>query len=424
MTERHYGWSLGGTPPTIHQHSIAKHEVLRAYLTAYLQTLISSPFQDRFRLTLVDGFAGGGVYCHETSRKEVLGSPFVMLESVKEAEFLINRERKKQVRFDLSYFFVEADNATARVLRQELTRRDYGQLFDQSIFVRNGRFQDYSSEIIAYVRKHSQRAARAIFLLDQYGYSEVPTDLIRNILMSLPGAEIILTFAVDSFLNFASDLPATKKVLRQIGLPDVLRGRSIDEIKRSDPLWRLYIQSCLYQDLVDKCGAAYYTPFFIRSSNGHGDYWLIHLSQHPRARDVMTRVHWDKNNHFIHYGAAGLDMFHMLGYVPQYDNAYTGQSELDFCFDDHARKRSVDTLKNQIPHLIYPHLDGISFGKLFAHTCNNSPASAQIYREAVGALVLEKDVHVVNPNGVIRRSAAQIHDNDQIIPSRQRKLFS
>lgn len=423
MTERHYGWSLDGPPPVIHQHSLAKHEILRAYLTAYIQTLISSPFQDRFRLTLVDGFAGGGLYRHEATGREVLGSPFVMLEAVKEAEFLVNRERQKQVHLDLAYFFIEADTESADVLRRELNVRGYGALFDQSVFLTNARFQDQAAGIVDFVRKRSQRAARAIFLLDQYGYSEVPTGLIRTILASLPGAEIVLTFAVDSFLNYASDSPVTRKLLDRVGLPELLRGRSIDELKRSDSLWRLFIQSCLYKDLVGACGATFYTPFFIRSAKGHGDYWLIHLSQHHRARDVMTRIHWEKNNYFIHYGDAGLDMFHMLGYVPKYDNAYTGQGEFNFCFDDPARQKSVGALKDQIPHLIYAHLDGISFGELFARTCNDSPASAEIYREAVGALLQEKDVEVVSPDGVVRRSAAQIHDKDQIIPPRQRKLF-
>lgn len=423
MTECHYGWTHGGPPPIIHQHSLAKHEILRAYLTAYIQTLISSPFQDQFRLTLVDGFAGGGIYRHETTGQEVLGSPFVMLEAAKEAEFLVNRERQKQVHLDLAYFFVEADPAAAGVLRRELTGRGYGALFDQSVFLRNARFQDQAPGIVDFVRKRSQRAARAIFLLDQYGYSEVPTALIRTILASLPGAEIILTFAVDSFINYASDSPVTRKLLDRVGLPDVLRGRSIDELKRSDRLWRLFIQSCLYKDLVGACGATYYTPFFIRSAKGHGDYWLIHLSQHHRARDVMTRIHWEKNNYFIHYGDAGLDMFHMLGYVPKYDSDYTGQAELAFCFDGPARQKSIDALKNQIPHLIYTNLDGMSFGELFARTCNDSPASAHHYREAVGALLHEKDVEVVSPEGVVRRSAGQIHDKDQIIPPRQRKLF-
>jgi hypothetical protein len=40
------------------------------------------------------------------------------------------------------------------------------------------------------------------------------------------------------------------------------------------------------------------------------------MSQHHRARDVMTEVHWANNNYFIHYGGAGLDMFQMVGYDP------------------------------------------------------------------------------------------------------------
>lgn len=60
MTRRHYDWRNG--PAEIEQHSIAKHEVLRAYLARYFETLASQPQIDNFRLTLVDGFAGGGLY--------------------------------------------------------------------------------------------------------------------------------------------------------------------------------------------------------------------------------------------------------------------------------------------------------------------------------------------------------------------------
>src|SRR5690606_25595350 len=127
----------------------------------------------------------------------------------------------------------------------------------------------------------------SLFLLDQYGYTDVPFPLIRTILSQLPRSEIILTFAVDSLINYASDNSiATKDSLNRLGIPDVLRGRSIEDIKKNESDFRLYIQSCLYRDLVEACGAPYYTLFFIRTS-GHGDYWLVHLSQHHKARDVM-----------------------------------------------------------------------------------------------------------------------------------------
>jgi hypothetical protein len=244
--------------------------------------------------------------------------------------------------------------------------------------------------------------------LDQFGYKDVPTMLIQKIFNNLPSAEIILTFGVDSFINFANDSHLTNALLENIGLPDILQGKTIDEIKSSERNWRLFIQSGLYHGIVSRCGAKHYTPFFVRNKDGHGDYWLIHLSQHHRARDVMTEVHWRNNNHFIHYGGSGLNMFQVVGYDPEYDSDYQKQTKLGFEFDDFARKSSIRSLKEQIPGLIYANSEGSSFESLFASTCNHSPASAEIYREAIGQLMEENDVEVRSLNGGKRRSSQQI----------------
>ena len=58
MTLKQYNWKDG--PDFIQQHSVAKHRILQAYLAAYFQTLVSSPNREILKLTLVDGFAGGG----------------------------------------------------------------------------------------------------------------------------------------------------------------------------------------------------------------------------------------------------------------------------------------------------------------------------------------------------------------------------
>lgn len=89
MTLKQYNWTNG--PDLIQQHSVAKHRILEAYLAAYFRTLVSSPNQDVLRLTLVDGFAGGGLYVHNDTREPVKGSPFIFLEATREAEFLINK---------------------------------------------------------------------------------------------------------------------------------------------------------------------------------------------------------------------------------------------------------------------------------------------------------------------------------------------
>ena len=421
MTQKHYDWKNG--PDVIQQHSIAKHRILQSYLAAYFQTLVSSPNQDVLRLTLVDGFAGGGLYVHSDTRQLVKGSPLICLDATKEAEFLINKDRRKPVKLDVSYFFVEADRHAHLHLGKVLRDEGYGSALNNTIHLRHAKFQDESDGIIQFIKQKSPRNGRSIFVLDQYGYKDVPTALIQKIFRNLPSAEVILTFGVDSFLNFAGDKGLSNKLLDEIGVPDVFKGRTIEEIKTSERDWRLFIQSSLYRNLVARCGAKHYTPFFIRNKKGHGDYWLIHLSQHHRARDVMTEVHWANNNYFIHYGGAGLDMFHMIGYDPDRDSVQKGQFELGFEFDDEARNASIASLMEQIPRLIYANDEGASFGVLFATTCNNSPASAEIYRAAIERLVEHKVIEVISPEGVKRRSAQQIQASDQIVQPDQRRLF-
>lgn len=422
MARKPYNWKNG--PDFIQQHSIAKHRILQAYLAAYFRTLVSSPSQEVMRLTLVDGFAGGGMYVHDDTRVSVKGSPFIFLEATREAEFLINKDRHKPVQLQVDYFFTEADKHAHQHLDKVLRDAGYGDRIGNGIYLHHAQFQDQADLIIEFIKKKSPRNGRSIFSLDQYGYKDVPTQLIRKIFGNLPSAEVILTFGVDSFLNYASDGKLTQKLLNGIGIPDVLQGRTIDEIKASEYDWRLFIQSALYRSLVENCGAKHYTPFFIRNRNGHGDYWLIHLSQHHRARDVMTEVHWANNNYFIHYGGAGLDMFHMVGYDPSHDAVHRGQSALGFEFDDVARNSSIAALSEHIPRRVYANDEGISFGELFATTCNSSPASAEIYRESMGKLLDERAIEIVSADGVKRRSASQIKANDQIIPPQQRPLFS
>lgn len=422
MTRSPYPWKTHGAATPIEQHSIAKHEVLRAYLLAYLQTLVTSPQQEELRVTLVDGFAGGGVYQHADTKERVLGSPFVFLNTVKEAEALINLERQKPIRMAVDYFFIETNRHAFDLLGQTLADEGFGGRIGGDIVVRNSRFEDEAASIREFIQKKSPRVGRSLFLLDQYGYKDVPFPLIRTILSELPRSEVILTFNVDALITYASDNELTKGTLDHLGVPDLLRGRTIEEIKRNEGDFRLYIQSSLYRGLVEACGAPYYTPFFIRTS-GHGDYWLVHLSQHPRARDVMTQVHWEKNNQFIHYGGAGIHMFQALGYSPRYDAAPMGQGCFGFCFDNPAKTASIDALSEQLPHIIYAHEDGMSFRELYATTCNSSPADSDKYKQALERLVETKDIEIITPTGGQRRKASTIGDQDLLVPSRQIGLF-
>lgn len=421
MAINHYNWKYGPAP--IQQHSVAKHNILQSYLSAYFQTLVSSPNQDVLRLTLVDGFAGGGIYYHSDTNEVIKGSPFICLDATREAEYLINKDRHKPVRLEVSYFFIEADRDAHLHLDKVLREHGHGTALGNTIQLRHAKFQEEADSVIQSIKKKSPKNGRSIFILDQYGYKDVPTGIIQKIFANLPSAEVILTFGVDSFLNFASDKKLTQELLDEVGIPQLWHGRTLEEIKKSERDWRYFIQSTLYRNLVSRCGAEYYTPFFIRNNKGHGDYWLIHMSQHHRARDVMTEVHWKNHNYFIHYGGAGLNMFQMVGYDPGFDNKFKNQFDLGFEFDNVAKDASIATLMEQIPRLIYSHYEGMSFGELFAKTCNTSPASAEIYRDAIGNLLTEKTIEAIGVDGTNRRSGQQVKATDQIMPPRQRGFF-
>ena len=143
---------------------------------------------------------------------------------------------------------------------------------------------------------------------------------------------------------------------------------------------------------------------------------------HQKARDVMTEVHWGKSNTFIHYGGEGLDMF-KIGYVTKADERFTKQGKLGYEFDDDARKRTVERLHSDIPPLIYGHIEGQSFETLHATTCNDTPATARIYKEALGSLAKLGEIEIVSTSGKRKTAAGQIKGDDRILPPRQRRLF-
>lgn len=63
-----FEWIVGESPPKILAHSKVKHSLIVDYLKRYIRTLTADPRQDVFRLTLVDGFSGGGLQIRVPAR--------------------------------------------------------------------------------------------------------------------------------------------------------------------------------------------------------------------------------------------------------------------------------------------------------------------------------------------------------------------
>ena len=81
--------------------------------------------------------------------------------------------------------------------------------------------------IINDIKSKSKKNGRSIFILDQYGYKDAPIPVIRKIFLSLKKAEVILTFSIDSLIDYLTE--NNPKVLQNMGLTKEECERIFDE---------------------------------------------------------------------------------------------------------------------------------------------------------------------------------------------------
>lgn len=172
-----FKWHPDERPPFIDPHSKAKLDVLRSYLRAYFDRLNVYPGREEFKIDLIDGFAGGGTFLDDD--EVVSGTPLIMLEECEAATERLNANRTKPLRFDCKCYFIEKRAAHTDHLRLVLKERGYA-LNDGRIVVRNSLFEKEVENILAEIKRRQPLAGRAIFLLDQTGFSQVELNPINS----------------------------------------------------------------------------------------------------------------------------------------------------------------------------------------------------------------------------------------------------
>ncbi len=400
-----YDWRIGKELPFIDDHSIVKLDIIEQYLEIYLRVLTQSHLMDSLRLTVIDGFAGGGIY-----HGGIKGSPLRIYETIKNTEISINIEREKnskQIEFDIDMIFIEKSKKSFAFLQQTMNERGY----KDNLHMYNGKFEDFLDAIIQKIQRKST-SEKSIFILDQYGYADASIPSIKKIFVKLKKVEVILTFSVDSLIDYISR--KNSKVLENMGLSKDDCERIFD-IKEDNDFARSKIQPLLYQMIVKQTGAKFYTPFFIKSDTSNRSYWLFHLSSHAKARDEMIKLHWDKQNTFQHFGKAGLKM--LIGYDSEYkDNL--------FKFDDFSKEKSIESLSEELPKIIYE-FDAIEFGQLKNNIINETPATVEMIKESLKEQIYYKEIIIKSKKGAIRQKTNTIHDTDIIIkPSRKQSRMT
>lgn len=393
-------WRVNEDPPALEKHSVAKLEVLRTYLSAYFDKLAINPKREQFKLDIVDGFCGGGTFLNE-DKKEVPGSPLIILEEAKKAKQRLNQERRKPLDCDFKYHFVDIKKEHTNFLRKSLESKGYK---SNDITIHNSDFCKVANKIIVAIKSRQPRSGRSIFLLDQTGYSNANLLLVAEIFKKLPAAEVILTYAAEALVNLLSQ----KNIIRPPGIDEITLKKIVAAKEKSEINQRAIIQRLLREDIRTTTGANFDTPFFIRPEKSRRALWFIHLSNHPTARNVMMRCHWLFNRAFEHYGPGG---FGMLGYDSIIDRT------LDtFDFGQFAEEQMKRDLVEGLIRKIYPFIqrEPITFEALCFMLANESTATFDHIAKILISYASEKEIVILDEQGKQRRVSKNIRPTDRI----------
>ena len=402
-----FRWHPDEPPPLLESHSKAKLHVLRSYLRAYFDTLNVKPNHEEFKLALIDGFAGGGTF--RDGDTIVSGTPLIMLEEFRDARNRLNQKRIKSLNFDCKFYFVDKEAAHTDHLRKVLREQDYLVDSDQ-IVVRNRPFEEEVGNILAEIHRRQPRAGRAIFLLDQTGFSQVSLELVNRIFRELSTAEVILTFAADALINHLSETPALVEAVAPIQLTD---SQIHDLIQLNDgDGGRALVQRTLRNHMRDKAGVSFDTPFFIRPHQSRRALWFLHLSRHPTARDVMIKCHWAIQNTFQHYGSGD---FNMLGW-----DALSSETLPLFNFREldaeEMRRQLLDSMPREL--LALASENPITVDVMHHMFANRTAARFSDLDAVVLRLFKEREFDILGPDGKRRsRNLKHLRPTDRIAPS-------
>lgn len=408
-----FSWSVGHPLPRIEQHSDRKLQVIEEYLRVYFDTVVRDPRMDNLNITLIDGFCGGGVY--DRSGEKRLGSPMVILNAIFNAGVRLNEGRQKPLSIDAVYHFGDENREHVEFLRQTILGSQFRDLLGKSVALHHKQFTELLPLVIADIKRR-QRQGRAIFVLDQFGYADVPMSSIRTIFDNLPKAEVILTFSIDALLNYLQGEGDPAPVVSQFGVTEPFL-RMWQEWKLSGQPGRAMAQRALMAQMHRYSGARFFTPFMMFSSSDNRHMMIAHLSQSQAARDKMLSVHWALKNTFRHIGRGSL---FELGF----DARLTAEESL-FEFGEIDRSNMRRELEEELPKQIFDLSGGgpLAFGELLVLIGNKTAATNKDITHTLQRLSAAREIEVLRPQGGFARPGAVIRPGDQLRVARQLKLF-
>ena len=372
-------------PPPVLAHTMTKQELVGEYVRRYLEITAGAAAAkpaEVFKCTIVDAFAGGGLFRNEATDEVVSGTPLRILQAIEEAKETVSQiERRRPLRLDIATHFNDLDPDTAAYLKEVL--KDAGhELNGQGLRVTEGSFEARLEEMIGGIREQQPRAGKCIFVLDQKGYSQVRPEHIQRIFDELRGAEVILTMAASRMVNPFYGLSSRQALDQKIG-GWLLRRDVIEMLQRgesNDETEAVRLRAVM-EELVRKTGATGYSCFTLRPKQGNY-MWIMHLVRNKRAafaRDTMLDVQWRMERASLHVGGAPADYLGFQGLRqgdPESDELF--QFELADAERRHLRSQyATSVLEQWLTRENLSRVGGVSVDDILRATENRTALTAR-----------------------------------------------
>lgn len=408
MAQKSYDWHGGAE---LSEHTRRKHKILKEYFRQYLITRCQLPQQEKFRLAVIDGFAGAGIY-----RCGTFGSPLIFLETLDATAQEINIRRAadgmRPLQIECFLIFNDASPVAMPRLKENAAGL-IAKISDENphLHIQVDFFEEEFDILYPKIKimLTEGRYLNVLFNLDQCGYADVSSSTLDDIMTSWASAEVFLKFAIETLLTYLS--PDQDKNRALSGEPEI-RAQVYAHLQSGGDViskreWLGVAEKIVYENL--KAIAPFVSPFSIHNPEGWR-YWLLHFANRPRARQVYNDVLHDNSTSQAHYGRLGLNM---LSYSPSEEAAL-------YLFDVESRELAIAQLHQDIPNHVLEHGDAIGVEEFQFNIYKETAAhSGDIHK----VIIDNDDLEVLTPTGGERRTAHTIKSSDIIRLKKQRSFF-
>ncbi|MBW2079168.1 MAG: three-Cys-motif partner protein TcmP [Deltaproteobacteria bacterium] len=255
-----------GTTWKADPHTLAKHHILKSYISAWFAILGQSHSQVNY----IDGFCGPGEYVEGE-----LGSPIIALRAA--------LDHSSRLKGRVLFLFIDERPDRIKHLREMISHESIPHNF--SPIVKVGRFHEVFGSVLSDVENRKVHLYPTFAFIDPFGFSGIPFAIVER-LMNFERCEAFITFMVDPINRFLKH--PQDKINRHI--VDAFGTEEAICIAQT-PGDRIKNLRVLYQKRLEEI-ARFVRYFEMRDRNKRLQYLLFFATNHRLGHLKMKEAMW------------------------------------------------------------------------------------------------------------------------------------